>query len=134
MILKGHLLIEEQLKVVCGERLRRPNALNLADREWTASQIVSLAEALCGDDADEKLWKALRKLNKLRNDIAHNLEPKGLSDRIADLIQSWPSGIADGSTDPDLFITLSSIFVMVTKLNRDPMRKIIDFAPPTNAL
>ena len=134
MLLKGHLLIEEQLKIVCSERVRRPKALNFSDPKWTAFQVISLAEALCGDDADEKLWNGLRKLNKLRNEVAHNLEPKGLSDKIADFIQSWPSGIANGSTDPDLFITLSSMFVMVTKLNRDPLKKVVDMVPPTNAL
>jgi hypothetical protein len=44
-----------------------------------------LAEALSTEDIDSKVWEAARKLNSLRNQIAHNLEPKGVVDRICSI-------------------------------------------------
>lgn len=59
----------------------RPEALQTAELE--CNQIICLAEALTGDALSPAMWAALRKLNKLRNDLAHQLEPKGMTDRLA---------------------------------------------------
>ena len=81
VVLKAHLLLEEQLRLLVDERMAKPDALKAAELE--CNQIICLAEALTGDALDQAMWTALRKLNKLRNDLAHQLEPKGMNDRIA---------------------------------------------------
>jgi hypothetical protein len=80
IILKLHLLVEEQIRAFVDERVAHPQALEAAKLE--CHQAICLAEALSTEDIDSKVWEAARKLNSLRNQIAHNLEPKGVVDRI----------------------------------------------------
>src|SRR4051812_36661074 len=71
MILKIHLLIEEQIRAYIDERINSPMALEAARLD--CHQAICLAEALCGENIQARTWVALRKLNTLRNDVAHNL-------------------------------------------------------------
>ena len=82
VVLKGHLLIEEQLHTIIKERMKKPEALNLESSNWGFDHVLSLAEALCGEEVHHDVWQFLRKLNKVRNDLAHKLESKGLEDRL----------------------------------------------------
>ena len=84
LVLKIHLLIEEQLRHLLGERVANPEVLTEA--EFDCFQVICLCEAICGSELDSKHWKALRKMNKLRNDIAHQLEPTGIRDRMAHIV------------------------------------------------
>ena len=83
VILKLHLLVEEQVRAFVDERIAHPQALEAAKLE--CHQAICLAEALSTEDIDSKVWEAARKLNSLRNQIAHNLEPKGVVDRICSI-------------------------------------------------
>jgi hypothetical protein len=80
LILKLHLLVEEQVRAFVDERLTNRQALD--DAELECHQAICLAEALSTEDIDPSVWEAARKLNSLRNHIAHNLEPKGVVDRM----------------------------------------------------
>lgn len=80
VILKAHLLIEEQLRLLVDERMAKPEALQTA--ELQCNHVICIAEALTGDTLAPPMWTALRKLNKLRNDLAHQVEPRGMIDRI----------------------------------------------------
>lgn len=80
VILKLHLLVEEQIRAFVDERL--PNASALESAQLECHQVICLAEALSTEDIHPCVWEAARKLNGLRNQIAHNLEPKGVIDRM----------------------------------------------------
>ncbi|WP_446809622.1 hypothetical protein ACH50O_20595 [Methylomonas sp. 2BW1-5-20] len=80
LILKLHLLVEEQVRAFVDERLQNKEALGLAKLE--CHQAICLAEALCSEGLHPNVWEAARKLNSLRNHIAHNLELKGVVDRM----------------------------------------------------
>ena len=82
LLLKGHLLIEELLRRLVDGALAKPAALK--DAKLETYDWICLAEALFHGKAPNWLWGALRKLNHIRNKLAHNLEPKGLDDKIAD--------------------------------------------------
>ena len=84
VILKGHLLIEELLRRIVDERVKKPKALRLV--RFECSHIISIAEAMCATETEAWIWGALRSLNELRNDIAHKLEPPGLKDRMDHVI------------------------------------------------
>ena len=92
MILKGHLLIEEQVIVLIENRIAKFKPVEEAN--LTTHQKICLAEALIeefypnGEDA--WLWPAIKKLNKLRNDIAHNLAKSGVVDRVVDFVTRVP--------------------------------------------
>ncbi len=90
VILKAHLLIEEQLNFLLAERLKNPSVLD--EIELGSFHRICLAQSFFPPDHQPWLWKGLKKLNKLRNHIAHNLEPKGVQDRIDDLISGYPPG------------------------------------------
>jgi predicted RNA-binding protein with PUA domain len=118
MLLKAHLPIEEQLRAVIQERIRGHMALGMDESRWTFDLIARLAEALCFGEEDESLWQGARKSNRIRNTLAHNVEPRGLSDQIDDLNRSWPSRLADSNQTKHLFLTLCSIFASVSGLVR----------------
>ena len=81
VILKGQLLVEYRLKEFVNERLLSPPAL--ADARLTAHQVICLAEAMCLDNEDPHwLFGMARKLNSLRNALAHNLAPSGMKERV----------------------------------------------------
>lgn len=92
MILKGHLLIEEQVNRLLKTRIPKFSALKNA--YLTANQKIHLAEAVIEethpDGEDAWLWPAIGKLNKLRNDIAHNLSEPGIQDRVQDFVERVP--------------------------------------------
>jgi hypothetical protein len=80
VILKLHLLVEEQIRAFVDERLQNKEALESG--KLVCHQVICLAEALCAEDIHSNVWEAARKLNSLRNHIAHRLEPKGVLDRM----------------------------------------------------
>jgi hypothetical protein len=83
-ILKGHLLIEELVREMIDSKLKVP--LSHSKIRFEFDQCLVIAKSLSGDKFEDWVWQAMRKLNKLRNDLAHNLEPKGFNDRVTDFI------------------------------------------------
>lgn len=83
VILKLHLLVEEQVRAFLAERVKMPTQLKTAQLD--CFQAICLAEALCAEDIHPQVWEAARKLNQLRNDVAHNLEPKGAAERMKNI-------------------------------------------------
>lgn len=93
IVLKGHLLIEQRVHEFIAERILAPNALDGA--RLTSHQAISLAESLClPNEEPQQLWALLRRVNSLRNALAHNLEPKDIENRISGLVgeysKLWP--------------------------------------------
>jgi hypothetical protein len=80
VILKLHLLVEEQVRTYVSERMAQPTALDAA--ALTFHQMTCIAEAVCIEEIDHRIWDAARKLNELRNKFAHVLEPAGAVQRM----------------------------------------------------
>lgn len=83
-ILKAHLLFEEVLRSYLGRAL--PNADALSGARLTFAQILALVRALQQPEEDDWQWEALEKLNRLRNQLAHHVEPKERDAKIAELV------------------------------------------------
>lgn len=81
-ILKSHLLIEEQLIKLVNIELKKPEALKRS--RLTFHQLACIAEAMHWYDKDDWVWISVRKLNKIRNSLSHELKPKNLEIHIAD--------------------------------------------------
>lgn len=81
VVLKIHLLVEEQIRAYVNERVANLAALKKA--ELNCHQTIWLAQALCADELHPNVWEAARKLNELRNKIAHDLEPAGVLERMS---------------------------------------------------
>jgi hypothetical protein len=123
LILKGHLLVEEQIIFLIKNRIPKSDAIK--DAELTAHQKICLAEALVsetGGRVDIWLWPAVKKLNKLRNDIAHKLSDSGVKDRMIDLAQRvqgpFPSvGDVRGDFESALFTIYLEIHNRIEELD-----------------
>jgi hypothetical protein len=128
VILKAHLLIEEQVRQIVDERLKNPTAL--ADARLGCHQAICVAQSFFPADRDLSLWAGLKKLNKLRNDIAHNLEPKQLQNHIEEFIGSFPTGVTDGPDEAVRFeLVLWSLFVAVSDLVERPSAQVLELVP-----
>lgn len=87
-ILKGHLLVEDLLRQIFELLLAYPDALK-GERgtSFECHQIICLVEAITPHSKDEAwVWSAAKRLNNLRNDLAHNLEPRALDQKVQALI------------------------------------------------
>lgn len=116
VILKAHLLVEEQVNALIDERLKNAPALKKA--KLGSFHRICLAESFFPEDFQPWLWPALRKLNELRNDIAHQLSPVGINESIDHIIKSIPGDIGKvSSTRQERFeMTLWSLFDAVSEL------------------
>jgi hypothetical protein len=88
IVIKGHLLIEQKIREFVSARMFTREAISKA--ELTTFQAICLAEALTLPRREPRqFWAILYRLNKLRNEIAHNLEPKGLEDRVKAIVSDY---------------------------------------------
>ena len=88
-VLKGHLLVEEQLREIFSLLLAFPDAL-LGERgtKFECHQIICLVQAITPHSALELwVWDAAKRLNGVRNAFAHNLEPQAIDDKIRSLTE-----------------------------------------------
>ena len=84
VLLKGHLLVEEQLFACIAAHCR--DATKLEDARLTFAQKLRLAQALCGGLS---VAHSLEKLNALRNRMAHRVEVPDFDSRLDDYLKAW---------------------------------------------
>ena len=84
LLLKGHLLLEEQLRHFIDGCMHNPEFL--IDARLTFYQLVRLTEAIVGGN---EIWSTLEKLNALRNKLAHNAEPPDLDKDVDFFLAIW---------------------------------------------
>lgn len=94
VVLKGHLLVEELLHDVVQSRLVHPGAIEKANLRFM--QLSSLAEALVGKTEYVELWIAIERLNRIRNQLAHHLEPRALDQMIEEFLKAVPIAVLAG--------------------------------------
>ncbi|MPS30517.1 MAG: hypothetical protein E2576_14395 [Alcaligenaceae bacterium] len=85
-VLKGHLLIEEQLARTIRSGVALGEAyLDGAPRPQFATK-ASLARALIGNNLPAAFWKCIQSLNDFRNELAHKLEPGNIDGKLDSFI------------------------------------------------
>lgn len=72
--LKGHLLLESCLREYICNRVNHPDRFR--KKQHNFSTLIDFASCLEDDDSISWVWSALRKANKIRNQLAHQLEPE----------------------------------------------------------
>ena len=80
IILKGHLLIEQQITALISHYCHSPT--HVPDIRLSFSQKVSLSRALLTVSLPEYFWKVVDIINRLRNDLAHSLKPPKLQQHL----------------------------------------------------
>lgn len=115
VILKGHLLLEVALKDYISKRVRFPSRLN--EGQVSFSSLVLFASSLEDCDKDRWLWEALKMANKIRNQIAHNLDHPKLSQterEFIDYVQAHDGEFAVEADDKQLpYRPLSLVFMQL---------------------
>ncbi|HAT7741571.1 hypothetical protein J8A01_21935 [Vibrio parahaemolyticus] len=114
VILKAHLLIEEQIRLIIVNNLPSPHAIKEAN--LSCSQAICLAQALLPDELDQSCWKGAKKLNNIRNKIAHNITNEGLYHQIEDFINAVPAnwGKLDCDLQEQFELSLWSLFAQIS--------------------
>ncbi|EKD7165505.1 hypothetical protein RFA42_004281 [Vibrio vulnificus] len=114
VILKAHLLIEEQIRLIIVKNLPSPDAIKEAN--LSCSQAIFLAQALLPDELDQSCWIGAKKLNNIRNKIAHNITNEGLNHQIEDFINAVPAnwGQLDSDLQEKFELSLWSLFAQIS--------------------
>src|SRR5258708_10768148 len=92
IVLKGHLLVEEALVDLANCALPHPQYLP----EFMFHKLACVVRAAVPHKSDDVCWNLIFKLNSVRNDYAHNLEPPKLQNHLHELfdideqVQPWP--------------------------------------------
>jgi hypothetical protein len=109
LILKGHLLVEEQLEKILAAVMMQPERLREARLSF--HQKLKLSRAIAGydptDPDDYDLLSGIEHLNVLRNSLAHDAEPDELDERIERFIVSYCGN--DYKEDPKLRDAVSAL-------------------------
>jgi hypothetical protein len=87
LVLRGHLLIESELRGLILAKLQRPTTLDLDNMRFSTA--MRTAEALYGDAVVDWIWEAVKQLNTIRNSLAHHLTDDTLMPRIKRFIESF---------------------------------------------
>jgi len=131
VVVKGHLLIEEQLVEYVAKRLAKPEKLE----RFSFDQYLRVAEALNEIAAFDWMFEACRKLNGIRNRIAHNLSPSGLEEAVAGFVDYVAKdGAALFKADwlpcnrPEFRMAIFAVYAFLRNLNRLPL---LSLAPAT---
>lgn len=87
IVLKGHILIEQQLHEFLFERMYTYKPIE--DSRPSFKVLLSFSEALCQYENFEWLWKVISKLNVLRNHLAHKLDDQSFDDKLTNFIAEF---------------------------------------------
>ena len=112
VILKGHLLIEEQVKEIIRQKLPNPDAINI-DR-MSCHQAICLAQALLPIGHEEEFWGAAKKLNELRNNIAHKLSPEEREQKIDKFVACVPVDWEGEDKSQTFELSIWSLFAYIS--------------------
>lgn len=92
LVLKSHLLIEEQINWTLREVM--PNAAALDDGRFTFYQRVQVLRAINRVDRMDKTLDFAERLNRIRNMLAHKLEPTGIDDEVKTFVTDFAASMA----------------------------------------
>jgi|AntRauTorcE11898_2_1112593.scaffolds.fasta_scaffold01229_7 hypothetical protein len=122
VILKGHLLIEEQVWQVIEENVK--SSTPLKELRLGCHAEIAFAESLVANDSEEDLWKFLRRLNNIRNKIAHNVKPTGLNESIDSFVNDYPAPTYSDDPACQFEFCLWSLFLWVAEYVESPTKAV----------
>ena len=129
LVLKGHLLVEEALYKLVAREIRYPQALEEANFKFF--QILHIAKGLCYAEDMKWLWDALARLNRLRNQMAHDLNPDQFRRRLNEFLE--PHSEASQVSDPtDLDARLREMLETVHLLLHSYSNRMFDHGNQPN--
>ena len=86
VVVKGHLLLEEQLTEILRLTINKDNPVGIEiNPNMMFAQKLRLCWARNSSRQTDLFWSGMNQLNKIRNALAHNIEPKGIDSKIKNL-------------------------------------------------
>lgn len=83
-VVTGHLLVEQRLRSLAATVFSNPKYVNPKKSKLSFNELIELVQP-AAPQPDNSSWKVVKKLNKVRNLYAHNLEPPDLQSHLSDL-------------------------------------------------
>jgi len=112
ILLKGHLLIEEQLQALVAALVK--DSRPLGDARLTFHQWLCMGRALAPGGTGADIWKFVEQLNQTRNELAHNAEVAEFDQKVDDLIKFYAEdGFTGSSTARDRAFRLRATLALV---------------------
>lgn len=78
--IKGHLFLEEKLNETIERLVTNPGVLPKVRLSF--SQKLQMVRAMAHKSPDDKMWTVMVQLNKLRNAVAHNIDPQSRTEYV----------------------------------------------------
>lgn len=97
VVIKGHLVVERCLYTILSAKMIYPKCLG--DAKLSFLQLLNLVKATSKLPLHQKTFDGIRKLNSLRNHLAHNLPNQETDEKIEDFISSVGVRL-EGHTSP----------------------------------
>ncbi len=98
VLLKGHLLLEEQLTDFIKASCEHP--IEIDELRLSFAPKEGLARALCARAMDSHEWQFVKRINRLRNQMAHTLEVPSVSAGVSSNLQKMHKGGQPYSAKP----------------------------------
>lgn len=117
ILLKGHLLIEELLRGYLDREL--PNPTKFKHDQFSFAKVLSLCHALTSPKIESWGFEAAEKLNKIRNEIAHELDSPKLQNEIDCLICSVEQHAADSVYPPEDRDEETRLYMAISDLHNE---------------
>jgi hypothetical protein len=92
LVITAHLLIEERLATLLATLARDPDFLEKARLQF--KQRMLLVRAFSLPSIPAHIWQFVEGLNRLRNKLAHNVEPPDITSEIEQLVKLIPDAQA----------------------------------------
>jgi hypothetical protein len=118
VILKAHLLIEEQINAIASARLSNA-AILLQANGFESHYRTLLARSFFPADHMPSLWNAVKHLNKLRNKIAHTIQVEGRRDLMREVTNIFELEISNENLQEKFEFSLWLIYETVSSLVDD---------------
>ncbi|MHC4871608.1 MAG: hypothetical protein ACYTFY_07170 [Planctomycetota bacterium] len=121
IILKGHLLLEEEINSLLESILNYPEAVSRTKLDF--QQRLCLLHAVAKKSRSlSKEWNAIEKVNIIRNLLSYNLSDEDIEKLVASFLEEvsgipdYPVGAKNAKTDSKLKKALAFLCTFITKL------------------
>ena len=127
ILLKGHLLVEELLRGYIDRTLSNPSAFD--HRQFTFARILMLCRAQTPSAATSWGFDAAKKLNDVRNEIAHELDATELQAKLEAFVSLVEQHATDSVFPPKergdsrIYMGISDLYNELSRALRGRRRK-----------
>lgn len=99
IVLRGHLLVEEFLDRLNKHCFHFPEYYDQANLQFSKKLLIARAQVLVPRVNPSSFFDGIKKLNELRNSLAHNLESPKLRNKIKDFLKTIESEYPEEFTE-----------------------------------